>query len=1473
MEKLYPAYLRVLVVGLFLFFFVGLPTILNAQINFTQSNLNFDGNGNVSSGVTSLMYGPDGRLYVAEYPGTIKILTIQRNGQNNYVVTSVESLSGVTDIVNHDDDGTMNSGQTQRETTGLTVSGTAVNPIIYVTSSDFRIGAGYSNGDLDLDTNSGVITRLTWNGNSWDVVDIVRGLPRSEENHATNGLEFVNINGTDHLIVTNGGNTNGGGPSERFAYVSEYALSGAILSVNLGALNGLGVNTDSNGRDYIYDIPTLDDPSRANVNGITDPDTPGYNGVDVNDPFGGNDGLNQAMVVPSGPVQVLSPGYRNAYDLVVTESGALYVTDNGANGGWGGFPVNEGGGSVTNDYDPAEPGSSSSSGGEQVNNKDHLQLITTDLLNYSFGSFYGGHPNPIRANPNGAGLYTAPARFGTVGAVFRTMIYDPDGSIPGSTTDPNIGLPANWPPVPTANGIEGDWRGPGISNPDGPDDNPTTTWGTNTNGIDEYTASNFAGAMQGDLLAGHNGGNIRRVELNTNGTLQQLTANFLSGIGGDALGITCNSDEDNFPGTIWAGTLNGKIVVFEPQDFGSGTPPIIVQQIPDLDRSTNTVDEGFDLDNFFDDDNGTANLTYTVQLNTNPAIGASITGNILTLSYPSSPEVSNITIRATDADNNFVEQTFAVTVTDGTPIVVQQILDLVRIINAVDEDFNLDNFFDDDNGTANLTYSVELNTNPAIGASITGNILTLSYPSSPEVSNITIRATDADTKFVEQTFAVTVVDNSIVLYRVNTGGAAINAIDGGLDWEADGTSNISPYLVEAGTNNTFPSSSMPVDGSVNQTTTPLGIFASERYDNVPDAPDMSYSFPVVQSGNYEIRLYMGNSFSGTSQPGERIFDVEIEGVQFPDLSSIDLSGTYGHQIGTVITHILNITDGSIDIKFLHGIVENPLINAVEILATPTNEAPIAVASATPMNGDAPLEVTFTGGNSTDDVAVVSYLWDFKDGSPTSTMANPVHTFAVANTYLVELTVEDFEGLTNTSTVTIVVNAPTNEAPVAVATASPMSGEAPLEVTFTGSNSTDDVAVVSYLWDFKDGSPTSTVADPVHIFMAANAYPVELTVEDGEGLTNTSTVTIVVNSSTNEAPVAVANASPMNGGAPLEVTFTGSNSTDDVGVVSYLWDFKDGSPTSTSANPVHTFTMANTYLVELTVEDGEGLTNTSTVTIVVNVSTNEAPVAVASATPMSGDVPLEVTFTGSNSTDDVGVVSYLWDFKDGSPTSTSANPVHTFMAANTYPVELTVEDGEGLTNTSTVTIVVNAPTNEAPVAVASATPLNGDAPLEVTFTGSNSTDDVAVVSYLWDFKDGSPTSTEMDPSYIFNDAGVYEVSLTVADAEGLDNTNTVTVIVGEEGVVDNDITAILFVNPAKEVAQVQIIDMGPGNRTVAKVHLHDSSGRLLGLYNPHEIFRHGLYEIPVSTLSNGSLYFIGFEMSRGDHIVLKLVVKN
>jgi len=162
--------------------------------------------------------------------------------------------------------------------------------------------------------------------------------------------------------------------------------------------------------------------------------------------------------------------------------------------------------------------------------------------------------------------------------------------------------------------------------------------------------------------------------------------------------------------------------------------------------------------------------------------------------------------------------------------------------------------------------------------------------------------------------------------------------------------------------------------------------------------------------------------------------------------------------------------------------------------------------------------------------------------------------------------------------------------------------------------------------------------------------------------------------------------------------------------------------------------------------GSGLSGTrgSTVSItfsVVEELVNTAPIAIANATPLSGDAPLEVNFTGNNSTDDQGIAQYTWNFDDGS-TATSANPTHTFVNPGDYEVSLTVEDEQGLSNSTTVSIRVSTP-NLAPIAIANATPLSGDAPLEVSFVGSNSTDDQGIAQYTWDFNDGN-TAVIADP---------------------------------------------------------------------------------------------------------------------------------
>ena len=465
--------------------------------------------GTTVTAPTSLQFGPDGRLYVAQMDGSIKVLTVTRNAANNYAVTATETINLVRSLPNRNDNGTLNPSVTSRLVTGLLVAGTADHPQIYVVSSDPRIGAGTSGTDLDLDTNSGILSRLTRTASGWQKVDLVRGLPRSEENHTGNGLALDPAGNT--LLIAYGGNTNKGAPSHNFANLPEFALSAAILSVDLDAIG-----------NATYDLPTLDDEDR--------PGSP-----DTNDPFGGNNGKNQARLVPGGPVQVHSPGFRNPYDLVLTSSGSLYTIDNGGNAGWGGTPQpDSASGTCTNDL------------------REGTDTDSDTLIRVTGRGFYGGHPNPTRAN-----------RVNTFNAT--------NAQSPVAAGDP----------------IECDYRTEA-------ERGAMASFAFSTNGLDEYTDSAFGNAMRGDLIAASHNDAIYRIQLSDDGSAVTSSTVLFSSAAQLPLDVTALGPDDPFPGTIWvADFLGNSVVAFEPEGFNcTGGDDVALDEDGDGFTNADEIDNG-----------------------------------------------------------------------------------------------------------------------------------------------------------------------------------------------------------------------------------------------------------------------------------------------------------------------------------------------------------------------------------------------------------------------------------------------------------------------------------------------------------------------------------------------------------------------------------------------------------------------------------------------------------------------------------------------------------------------------------------------------------------------------------------------------------------------------------------------------------------------------------------------------------------
>ncbi|MHB1140076.1 MAG: PKD domain-containing protein, partial [Microthrixaceae bacterium] len=456
-------------------------------------------------------------------------------------------------------------------------------------------------------------------------------------------------------------------------------------------------------------------------------------------------------------------------------------------------------------------------------------------------------------------------------------------------------------------------------------------------------------------------------------------------------------------------------------------------------------------------------------------------------------------------------------------------------------------------------------------------------------------------------------------------------------------------------------------------------------------------------------------------------------------------------------------------------------------STALNVPPVAVIGASATTGTAPLVVDFTGSGSTDaDGTVVAHEWTFGDGSPTSTEADPNHTFTAPGAHIVTLTVTDDEGATHTASTTVTVVS--NDAPVAAASATPTSGKAPLTVAFSSAGSTDaDGTIVGHAWTFGDGN-TSSAADPSHTFTLPGSYTATLTVTDDLGGTDSSTVIVQVNA--NVAPTAVANSNVTGGQAPLTVTFSSAGSADsDGGVTGHSWSFGDGN-TSSSANPTYTYGTPGSYTATLTVSDAEGATGTASIELTVDAIPNVSPTAAAAATPTEVRQGLPVSFSSAGSSDSDGTISgYNWDFGDGAH-ATTANPTHAYNVPGTYVAVLTVTDNAGGTGTASTETITVTP-NVAPTAAAAGAPGGGKAPLTVNFSSAGSSDpDGTIASYNWDFGDGSPDKTTANATHVYTAAGSYTATLTVTDDYGATDTATVQTVV----VANQAPTAVLNATP-------------------------------------------------------------------------------
>ncbi len=373
------------------------------------------------------------------------------------------------------------------------------------------------------------------------------------------------------------------------------------------------------------------------------------------------------------------------------------------------------------------------------------------------------------------------------------------------------------------------------------------------------------------------------------------------------------------------------------------------------------------------------------------------------------------------------------------------------------------------------------------------------------------------------------------------------------------------------------------------------------------------------------------------------------------------------------------------------------------------------------------------------VNALSYEWDFGDGSPVDTHANPVHIYTAGN-YVVTLTAFDGQGHFDRICRPVRVVANMNAA-IGFASNQVCLGE-PIRFFNTTFPEPD-----SSFWDFGDGQTTTQFA-PSHTYAAAAAYTVKLITYNNCG-TDTTQTTITVDG--NVRPMAAFNiVSPLPSCPGVPVSF---NNFSDNGFNTFKWYFGDGD-SSLGIHPAHTYADSGNYSVSMIATNACG---SDTMTHMALIDSFVSP----SLFPGSG---INHTCPGTSVDFYAGssdALRYTWAFGNGD-SAFHFNTSYHFTDTGSYEVIVSAENHCGILERDTLPVRVDS--LAPPIADFWPSPsfiCPGDS---VTFFNGSTNGS----SWYWDFDNGQTDSTS-DPMVRFDTGRIHMVSLIATSSCGTTDT--------------------------------------------------------------------------------------------------------
>lgn len=282
----------------------------------------------------------------------------------------------------------------------------------------------------------------------------------------------------------------------------------------------------------------------------------------------------------------------------------------------------------------------------------------------------------------------------------------------------------------------------------------------------------------------------------------------------------------------------------------------------------------------------------------------------------------------------------------------------------------------------------------------------------------------------------------------------------------------------------------------------------------------------------------------------------------------------------------------------------------------------------------------------------SYTWDFGDGSATSTVKEPTHTFYDPGTYTIRMVVYNPDACVeyDTAYLTVIVDSSSITPDFDFTVLD--SCKAPFEVRFENTSKYGKSGTAQFVWDFGDGSSKVYSTDPgIHDYAKTGTYFVTLVMTDTAACNSPDTIRKAVNIVNRflKAEANLPDAVCISAGG----VYMGNASTN---ATSVLWDFGDGT-TSTTTNPTHYYD-TGTYLITLIVYNPASCNTSDTFRKRITIR----PGAIADF-DFQPKIPQEndsIHFTNRS----LNALSYLWTLGDGTQT-TAEHPSHLYRKTGSY----------------------------------------------------------------------------------------------------------------------------------------------------------------------------------------------------------------